>query len=224
LGWFIGGDGSAEFNALVVRGRFQAGILNTNVTLENSRFPGRHFPTALFGMLFALEHRGRWNNTPATPVNERTAIKVGAGAAAVQNVTLLSGSGARFFGIDFVNSFYGGATAIDAKRVATDGQTTFLAMFRGQVTGSGPAAILYRIHPTSVFPPPPNDTTTIPWVLQNDGFASQPFQPFFCSFVLTIPAAGWVEFGLCPLDDAGQGDSSKDVMTKAQLVMTANNF
>lgn len=114
VGWFISGDGSAEFNNVVVRGILDAGTIYTNCRLENREYPGKKFRSVVTGVLSTYQVVS-FSNTLGIYENvfEGSAIAF-PGVVVADTDVQLPISGAQFFALT-------GCTAVtyDYERVGT---------------------------------------------------------------------------------------------------------
>lgn len=251
-GWMIAGDGSAEFNNVIVRGTLDAATLYNNYNIVNKVYPAnkirgtvvRHsaigtWDCAFGGALTTFVNKGgTWNGSAIV-----------GGTAAVLNVDPFSNNSYdRFIGVGVSDAMYNailpgvGLSDYSDRRLGTDQTLTFQIYFMGTVQAGHDLYVGYRIYPydwmqvfdsaygTSGGPHGAvvgeQSNSTYPWILSPDSLYTHNLSgpaPLIGTIDLAIPANYVLEFAVFPLDAAYNGSSTGDVLTKPNLLVLTNN-
>jgi hypothetical protein len=224
-GWRVLGDGTAEFNAVTVRGTLDAATIYNNSRIANKLYPNNTIKSVAFntagnadwnyqwgvggtGGVTRILYGGAWNGTAYAE----------AGIAANKNLRL--GPQCRLYGTGVAD----GGLVYSGNRLGTTERTAFLILFGGNRSGTttGTISILYRVYPAGISEPA-NDSTDYPWI-QGAGSLLTNANLYFSGFLtLAIPADHIVAFAPAPINESGNSTSTTDHILNLSMQVLAFN-
>jgi hypothetical protein len=235
-GWQISGDGTAEFNNVVVRGTLDAAKIYNNSLLVNSSYPNNHLQSAL---MLVANYGPSFNYQYTAGANAYFSVLSGPVTRLMTIPGANYGSRLRFYGVGIADEPLNDTTDVPCNkstRLGTSGPLKFIFHAFGTITGGQNCSVAYRIVPYSQYFPnvgsdlSPQGTSTYPWVISPMG-ALPPLTyadvsgdlPLIGYYELSVPATSVIEFVLVPLDDSAVGAAANDVITRPKFSILVVN-